>query len=85
MTVGGTHWTAPSTDDGPLPGPAPAFFFAPAQISKRSKEWGREGLDARVAEQWDRFAGWTDGWLRYQRSAGAEAVTAVIAGDNPFN
>ncbi|MBB91294.1 MAG: hypothetical protein CMF68_09950 [Magnetovibrio sp.] len=39
VSVGLTHWDAPARK-GPLPGPRPEFFFAPAQIGKREKEWG---------------------------------------------
>jgi hypothetical protein len=27
-----------------LPGPAPALFFAPAQIAKRTRDWGAQGF-----------------------------------------
>lgn len=37
--VGATHWDAPRVAE-PMPGAAPAFFFAPAQIAKRDAEWG---------------------------------------------
>lgn len=42
LMVGATHWDAWRPDDmsAPLPGAAPAFFFAPAQIDKRNGEWG---------------------------------------------
>jgi NADPH:quinone reductase-like Zn-dependent oxidoreductase len=39
VAVGVTHWDAPR-ERGPIPGAAPAFFFAPAQIAKRDGEWG---------------------------------------------
>ncbi|GGM54906.1 DUF2855 family protein [Dactylosporangium sucinum] len=35
---------------------AGSVFFAPTQIRKRTADWGREGLDARFAAAWDRFA-----------------------------
>ena len=42
LMVGATHWDAWRPDDmsAPLPGAAPEFFFAPAQIDKRNAEWG---------------------------------------------
>ncbi len=42
LMVGATHWDAwrPADMDTPLPGSAPEFFFAPAQIEKRNGEWG---------------------------------------------
>ena len=71
--VGGTHWDAPRASVA-LPGPQPSFFFAPTQIATRTKEWGRDGLDQRVGVAWNAFAGWTDGWLHYDISSGAESV-----------
>ncbi len=38
--VGATHWKEDRKLDPALPGARPTFFFAPAQISKRNKEWG---------------------------------------------
>lgn len=42
LMVGATHWDAWRPDDmsALLPGAAPEFFFAPAQIDKRNGEWG---------------------------------------------
>ncbi len=78
MTVGGTHWDhEPEPETDGLPGPAPAFFFAPSQISKRAQDWGRDGLDTRVSGAWDRYAGWVDGWIDFHHAAGAGAVTEV--------
>jgi hypothetical protein len=63
--------------DGELPGPQPQLFFAPAQIAKRTREWGSDGLDARIAEAWDRFATWCDGWLRFEHAGGPGPVEAA--------
>ena len=38
--VGATHWEERRQVDTQLPGARPTFFFAPAQITKRNKEWG---------------------------------------------
>lgn len=38
--VGVTHWQA-SGPDKSLPGAKPEFFFAPSQIEKRNKDWGK--------------------------------------------
>lgn len=38
--VGATHWEERRQVDQKLPGARPTFFFAPAQITKRNKEWG---------------------------------------------
>jgi len=37
--VGATHWEE-RRSGGNMPGAKPEFFFAPAQIGKRNKDWG---------------------------------------------
>jgi len=37
--VGATHWEE-RRGGGDMPGAKPEFFFAPAQIGKRNKDWG---------------------------------------------
>ena len=78
MTVGDTHWDhQPSAASQPLVGPSPQFLFAPTQIAKRTKEWGADELNAKVAEAWDRFCEWVPGWLRLQRISGPDALIEV--------
>lgn len=77
LVVGGTHWNTDAASTGPLPGPKPEFFFAPAQIALRTKEWGRDGLDQRVGAAWRRFARWSNEWLRFEESIGAETVRSL--------
>jgi Protein of unknown function (DUF2855) len=77
MAVGATHWDLPQGMPADLPGPAPAFFFAPDQIVKRTKERGRAGLDERVAEAWRRFVEFADGWVQIRHGFGPEAVEAA--------
>ncbi len=77
LVVGGTHWNTDAAASGPLPGPKPEFFFAPAQIALRTKEWGRDGLDQRVGSAWRRFATWSNDWLRFEESHGAEPVRSL--------
>jgi len=75
MTVGMTHWEELGAGGGAeLPGPAPVFFFAPDRVSKRSEEWGRNGLEARVAAAWHPFCEWTAGWLETVPGEGFGAV-----------
>jgi len=74
MAVGITHWEELAAGAGQLPGPRPAFFFAPDRVSKRSQDWGRAELEARVAEAWHPFCEWTGGWLETIRGEGFEAV-----------
>jgi len=88
FTVGMTHWDQMGAGSGgELPGPEPQFFFAPDRVTKRSKDWGREILEARVAEAWHPFCDWTAGWLEPIRGKGFEAVRdaylQVLAGGVP--
>lgn len=85
MIVGGTHWSHQADEvTAPLPGPRPEFLFAPGQISKRSKEWGRDVLDAKVADAWERYASWADTWVQFLDARGPDEVVAaylrVLAG-----
>ena len=77
MIVGGTHWNGPAPEPGDLPGPAPQFFFAPAQIAKRSKDWGRDGLELRTIGAWTSYREWVDGWLHFEQAVGGIAVKAT--------
>ncbi|HKA66447.1 MAG TPA: DUF2855 family protein, partial [Solirubrobacterales bacterium] len=74
MAVGVTHWEELGAGEGELPGPAPAFFFAPDRVVKRSEDWGRAGLEQRVADAWHPFCEWTGGWLEAIRGQGFEGV-----------
>lgn len=74
MAVGVTHWEEFGGGDGELPGPAPEFFFAPDRVVKRSRDWGRAGLEERVAESWHPFCEWLVGWLEVRRGTGFAAV-----------
>jgi hypothetical protein len=86
LAVGATHWqqlTAGSAEadggglvpgSGELPGPQPEFFFAPARVSKRSADWGRDGLGSRVAEAWHPFCEWTAVWLSTIRGRGFDGL-----------
>ena len=73
MMVGAAHWEGLGSA-AELPGPAPAFFFAPDRVVKRSTDWGRDALGKRVAEAWHPFCEWTEGWLEPIRGEGFEAV-----------
>ncbi len=58
LAVGASHRDALAVPeaDRALPGATPRFFFAPAQIRKRSEEWGAAGFQERIADAWQRFA-----------------------------
>jgi hypothetical protein len=77
MAVGFTHWEGSRAGAGDLPGPAPTFFFAPDRVVKRGQDWGRAGLESRVADAWHPFCEWAAGWLEPIRGEGFEAVRAA--------
>ncbi|MGH2923018.1 MAG: DUF2855 family protein, partial [Solirubrobacterales bacterium] len=76
MMIGMTHWTemAVPAGAGSLPGPKPAFFFAPDRVSKRGQDWGTAKLELRVAEAWRPFAEWAGGWLEVKRISAPEEI-----------
>jgi hypothetical protein len=77
MAVGITHWEELGAGEAELPGPAPAFFFAPDRVAKRSEDWGRAGLEQRVAEAWHPFCEWIGGRLEVIPGRGFEALERV--------
>ena len=54
IRVGGAHWDDSAPAQG-LPGPKPAFFFAPDHARDRIAEWGPEGFSRRQGEAWSAF------------------------------
>ena len=76
MAVGVTHWEelGAGQGDGELPGPTPAFFFAPDRVDRRAEDWGRAGLESRVADAWHPFCEWIGSWLEPIRGQGFAAV-----------
>jgi len=70
--VGATHHASMGELPDSLKGPRPVFFFAPDQATKRTKEWGRAGLEQRVADAWRPYTEWTRGWLEVIHGRGPE-------------
>lgn len=77
MAVGMTHWEGLPAGSGKLPGPKPIFFFAPDRVRKRRGDWGRAGLESRVADAWHPFCEWTAGWLQPIQGEGFDAVRSA--------
>lgn len=71
--VGATHWNA-KPRAGALPGPEPTFFFAPAQIERRTREWGPAGVQQKLGEAWEVFRAGASAWLEIERRRGPAAV-----------
>ena len=62
--VGATHHDSMGALPEDLPGPHPTFFFAPDRVAKRGAEWGRAGLERRLADAWRPYVEWTGSWLK---------------------
>lgn len=81
-SIGGTHveQLAGARD---LPGPRATLFFAPAQVKKRSGDWGSAEFSRRLVAAWRGFraqvAGSQPPWLQVQPHQGPSAVQAVYA------
>jgi hypothetical protein len=66
-SIGATHWDQGGSKDD-LPGPKPAFFFAPSQLAKRGKEWGREEVNSQINTALDKFITDSARWMQIQHS-----------------
>jgi hypothetical protein len=81
-SIGGTHVDALGSGNN-LPGPRPTLFFAPAQIKKRSGEWGGAELGRRLVGSWQAFLARATNaespWLTVEHHMGPAAVQAAYA------
>jgi len=83
MVIGNTHVDerAEPGSARDLPGPRATFFFAPAQIKKRTGEWGAQVFGERLAQAWFGFtrraAAGTPPWLQIQTHHGLDALPAL--------
>lgn len=85
-SIGGTHVDelVTNTAGSYPPGPRATLFFAPAQIKKRSTDWGPGGLETRVQQAWQAFTTRVAGtgqdrqpWLTARRHHGTQAIEGV--------
>ena len=80
--IGGTH-VAQLGGGRDLPGPPATLFFAPAQIKKRSADWGPGEFGKRIVSAWHDFraqvAQPAAPWLVVQEHSGAQAVSTAYA------
>jgi hypothetical protein len=72
--VGATHHEGMGPPPDSLPGPRPEFFFAPDRVTERTKDWGREGFEGRLADAWHPYVEWATGWLEVIHAHGPEAM-----------
>ena len=75
--VGATHHERMGQVPDALPGPRPAFFFAPDRASKRAADWGADGLQQRMADAWHPYVAWACGWLQVDHGHGADALQSA--------
>ena len=79
-SIGATHVTEMGGAKD-LPGPKATLFFAPAQIKKRSAEWGSQVLGQRMVQSWRKFAEQVaqpgGPWLVVAQHHGPDAVQAA--------
>jgi Protein of unknown function (DUF2855) len=68
--------------DAGLPGPKPAFYFAPIQVRKRNNDWGAAVLNQRINSAQQEFIDHLTqpaiGWMNVIEHQGMEASHALI-------
>jgi hypothetical protein len=74
--VGMTHVDEVGGSSG-LPGPKPAFFFAPDQMVKRRADWGPGGIEERYGVAWRRFVPSVEQWVDVVVGEGPAALEQV--------
>jgi len=81
-SIGGTHVQSLGGARD-LPGPRATLFFAPAQVKKRSGDWGAAEFQQRLVAAWHGFRAQVSDaaapWLVVQQHVGAEAVQQAYA------
>lgn len=77
MTVGRSHHDADKPTGEPLAGPEPKMFFAPSEVSRRAKQWGREEYADRCADAIKSFAKVSHDWLTVELRTGAEGAQSA--------
>jgi len=85
VIVGVTHQETAGADA--LSNPRTTVFFAPDQMRKRAGDWGRDGLDQRLADAWSEFVPHAREWVDVVVGQGPDALKTawleVLAGTAP--
>jgi hypothetical protein len=76
MAIGRSHHESPPAAKQ-MPGPRPAFFFAPTQVKKRVQDWGPRDYQQRIATALHEFVDSSRAWLTVTRVNGPEAAEAT--------
>ncbi len=76
--VGISHWDqfAPQVE---VAGPRPEFFFAPSQIEKRKKDWGKGVIEQKIGEATQMIVQDATRWLTLETHTGLEAAMTPYA------
>ena len=76
--VGISHWDqfAPQAK---VAGPKPEFFFAPSQIEKRKKDWGKGVIEQKISEATQMIVQDATRWLSLETRKGLEAAMTPYA------
>lgn len=76
--VGISHWDqfAPQIE---VAGPKPVFFFAPSQIEKRKKDWGKGVIEQKISEATQMIVQDATRWLSLETHAGLAAAMTPYA------
>ncbi len=78
FAVGISHWDqfAPQIE---VAGPKPEFFFAPSQIEKRKKDWGKGVIEQKIGEATQMIVQDATRWLSLETHNGLEAAMTPYA------
>lgn len=76
-SVGLTHHDRMAPPPADLPGPAPAFFFAPDRVQQRTRDWGAAGLQERLGAALRKAIADSERWMRVQHGRGSADVERV--------
>jgi hypothetical protein len=75
--VGLTHNEHFSGEEEDFPGSKPVLFFAPAQIEKRTREWGTDGFEKRLEEALGVLSEMATRYVTIIHHSGKESVRSV--------
>lgn len=76
--IGATHWDEAQARVE-IPGVTPQFFFAPTQLAKRGKEWGRDVLNERINSALNAFVSDSHRWLEVIAANGPDAISQAYS------
>ena len=78
ITVGATHWDHASLESGEMPGPEPAFFFAPTVVDELAASMGADVMQERLAAASVAFIQAIAPSLEIEEASGAGAAERVF-------